>query len=65
MSNGKIIFLGVIATLLGIQFSNLAYRFARCPKCRKRGIAVMEKTRYWKKLKCRSCGCSFVEESGH
>jgi len=61
---GKIIFLGVVLALLAYQFRNLAYRFTRCPRCRKLGMDVIEDTRYWKKLKCRSCGHLVVEETG-
>ena len=60
-----ILLLAAILVVLIFLLKILSLKLTRCPKCKKRGVKVIEKTRFWVKFKCDRCGNTYVEQTGH
>jgi len=61
----KIALIIIVLGLMLYLFKILALKLAPCPKCKRRGIEIIEETKYWKKFQCSRCRHTFVEETGH
>ncbi len=59
-----VILLAVILAVLVYLGMIVGAKMMHCRNCKKRVVARVEATKYWRKYECRRCGHTFVEETG-